>query len=134
MTLTKKFKLSQELNENSFWKRIRKYASKIGCPLLCKALTLFYTFKDPDTPKWAKTTILGALGYLISLVDAIPDFIPGIGYTDDLGVIAAAIAAVAFYIKDDHKKKADETIQKILSDCHCSQQLLEEDQESEKEK
>ena len=57
-----------------------------------------------------KATILGALGYLISPIDAIPDFIPVAGFSDDLGVLAAAIAAIGFYIDDEVKNKADEKL------------------------
>ena len=39
-------------------------------------------------------TIIGALGYFISPIDAIPDFLPG-GLVDDGGVIATAVATLA---------------------------------------
>ena len=60
---------------------------------------------NPKTPVWAKTAIIGALGYFISPIDAIPDIMPVVGYTD-VGVLAAATAAVATYIDEDVKKKA----------------------------
>lgn len=65
--------------------------------------------KDEDTPIWAKTTIMGALGYFISPLDAIPDITPFVGYSDDLGIL---VAAVATHIKDEHVEKAKETLKK----------------------
>jgi uncharacterized membrane protein YkvA (DUF1232 family) len=38
--------------------------------------------------------LVGALVYFLMPIDAIPDFIPGIGFLDDAGVIAMALAAV----------------------------------------
>lgn len=95
----------------------------MGCPVLCKSLVLYYTFKDPKTPTWAKTTILGALGYLVSLVDAIPDIIPVVGYTDDLGVLAVAVSTIAFYIKEEHKEKAHAKAKTLINSCSCKKEL-----------
>lgn len=70
---------------------------------------------DSDTPVWAKGIIFAALGYFISPVDAIPDITPVIGYTDDLGVLVAALAAVASHIKEEHTAKAKETLKQWFS-------------------
>ncbi|HHU79247.1 MAG TPA: DUF1232 domain-containing protein, partial [Clostridiales bacterium] len=55
---------------------------------------------------WAKATIMGALGYFISPIDAILDITPVVGYADDLGVLILALASVALLINDDVKAKA----------------------------
>ena len=81
-------------------------ARKIGINIIYVGLLLFYTLKRHSTPKWVKTTIIGALGYLIAPFDIFSDFIPFIGYTDDLGVLVLAIIAVSFYISKDVKQKA----------------------------
>jgi len=41
------------------------------------------------------------LGYFISPLDIIPDFTPLVGFSDDLGVLAAAIATVSAHITDE---------------------------------
>lgn len=103
-------------SDESFFTKIRKYALKAGRTIIHKSLLLFYTLKDPDTPKWAKTVIYGALGYFVFPLDTVPDFIPAVGFTDDLGAIISAIAVVAFYIKDHHKELADRKIIAIFSE------------------
>lgn len=55
---------------------------------------------DPRANWGSRLLALGALLYLISPIDAIPDAIPILGLTDDAGVITAAAAKVA----DDMKK------------------------------
>lgn len=60
----------------------------------------------PRHPKWARRVIYGALGYFVLPLDAIPDLAPLVGYTDDLGVMTAALATVAFAITDDVKAQA----------------------------
>ena len=71
-----------------------------------KALWLYYAAQQPDTPKWAKTVIYGALAYFVLPVDAVPDAIPLAGFTDDLGALAAALATVAAYVTDEVKRLA----------------------------
>lgn len=100
---------SGSYNDESFWKKITKYAIKAGKEVIEKALMLYFCLLDKDTPAWAKGIIIGALGYFISPIDGIPDFLPG-GFGDDLGALAGAFAAVAVHIKEEHKQKARETL------------------------
>ena len=59
--------------------------SKAGQSVIYASLLLFYVLQRPDVPKRVKIIVIGALAYFIAPIDAIPDFIAGIGYTDDLG-------------------------------------------------
>jgi len=97
---------AKDFSDQGFWDKALNFAKAAGQEVIEKALQLYYALQTPGTPAWAKAVIVGALGYFISPLDAIPDVIPMIGYADDLGVLAAAIAAVATYITDDVKAKA----------------------------
>ena len=77
-----------------------------GRQVVEKALILYHTLRRPETPKAAKATIVGALAYFILPVDAIADFIPGLGYTDDLGALAAALVTVSGYVTDEIRATA----------------------------
>ncbi len=103
-----------QYNESKFWKKLFKVVRLTGVGIIEKALVLYYSAKDEATPKWAKSVIFGALGYFVFPLDAIPDIIPVAGYTDDLSVLAAALATVMVYIKDEHKKKARVKVENIL--------------------
>jgi len=46
------------------------------------------------------------LVYFILPTDAIPDAIPVVGYSDDLGALAAAVGAVVMHITDEVKERA----------------------------
>src|SRR4030042_5157737 len=99
---------SQHYSEQSFWEKVKKYAKQIGRATLEKALILYYVGIDQNTPLWAKGVISAALGYLIFPLDAIPDLTPFVGYADDAGAIAAALAAVAMCISKEHRDKVRE--------------------------
>jgi uncharacterized membrane protein YkvA (DUF1232 family) len=101
-------RFQKHYSESNFWSRLRGQAKKLGKGGLRHALTLYYTLQEPNVPAWAKTVIIGALGYLIFPLDAIPDFIPIVGLTDDLTVLAAAIGALELNIPQSARDKADE--------------------------
>lgn len=97
---------AKKYDEKSFWEKITHYGKSIGRELALKAVAMYYALQDADTPVWAKTVIIASLGYFIFPADAIPDLIPGAGFSDDAGAIAAAFATVLMYIKPVHKEKA----------------------------
>jgi len=107
---------AQEYSEESFWEKLGKFALRAGREVVVQALTLYYCMRDRDTPKWAKGVIVGALGYFILPLDAIPDFTPLIGYADDLGALTAAVATVAAHVKSEHFEKARETSRRWFGD------------------
>ena len=103
---------SKHYTEESFWEKVEKYARVAGEEVIEKALFLWYAMRKPETPAWAKATILGALGYFISPIDAIPDFVPMVGYMDDLGVLVMAVATVSAFIDDEVREQARKTMRK----------------------
>jgi len=66
--------------------------------------------KRPETPAWAKAVIYSAIAYFILPIDAIPDFIPLTGYSDDFVTLSAAVTTIAIYIDDSVKSKTKETL------------------------
>ena len=108
--MSESFDFEKEYSEKSFWDKLAKYAKSAGIEVVEKSLLLYYAAQEENTPAWAKVTIVGALGYFISLIDAVPDLTPIIGYTDDLGVLVMAVATISSYINQNVK---DKTKQKI---------------------
>ena len=95
--------------------KLLRIAKVAGDKLIVTALTLFHCLQDADTPAWARTIIIGALGYLILPADLLPDILPVVGLTDDWGALAAALGTVTMYIKDPHKQKAREQADRFFS-------------------
>ena len=52
---------------------------------------LYLAARDPRTPWYAKVLAAFVIGYALSPIDLIPDFIPVLGYLDDLVVVPAGI-------------------------------------------
>jgi len=94
-----------------FWEKARRTVGLV--PFLEDAVAAFYCAIDPATPTWVKGTLFGALAYFILPFDAIPDFIVGLGYTDDLAVLMGALRAVGAHVTDVHRAKAREAISRL---------------------
>jgi|TARA_R110000822_G_scaffold159476_20_gene299427 uncharacterized membrane protein YkvA (DUF1232 family) len=93
-----------------FWIKLKHSAKAAGYELVEKSLWLYYAARNHNTPPWAKAVVYSALAYFILPTDAIPDFIPISGYTDDMAAIATAVTTIANYIDDDVKAKASQKL------------------------
>lgn len=63
----------------------------------------YYCAIDPDTPMKVKLVLFSALGYFVLPVDAIPDVLTGLGFTDDATVLATALGIVGAYVQEPHR-------------------------------
>ncbi len=57
-------------------------------------LTVYFAARDPRTPLLVRWLALAVAAYALSPVDLIPDFIPVVGYLDDLILVPAGLALV----------------------------------------
>jgi len=77
-----------------------------------ETLALYLAARDPRTPWYAKVLAVAIVAYALSPVDLIPDFIPVLGYLDELVLIPAGIALVIRLIppevmEDAHARAGD---------------------------
>ncbi|MEO1187454.1 MAG: YkvA family protein [Pseudomonadota bacterium] len=63
----------------------------------------YYCALDAETPMKAKLVLFAALGYFVLPVDAIPDLVTGLGFTDDATVLATALGVVGAHIREPHR-------------------------------
>lgn len=107
---------SENYSDDKFWGKLKKFAKKAGSSVVYAVLLLYYTLQKPEVPTKAKAVIIGALGYFILPLDLIPDFVTGVGYTDDLGALGFALFQVAMYIDDSIKLKAKDKLSEWFGD------------------
>ena len=64
-------------------------------------LALYLAARDPRVPWYAKAMAFATAAYALSPIDLIPDFIPVLGYLDDLIIVPAAILLTVRMIPDE---------------------------------
>jgi uncharacterized membrane protein YkvA (DUF1232 family) len=87
-----------------FWATFRKAVRYI--PFADDLVAAYFCAIDPATPHRVRGILLGALAYFVLPIDAVPDFLAGIGFSDDITVLVAAIAMVRSHITPAHREAA----------------------------
>ena len=85
---------ANRFSQSDFVEKISRIAKRAGAKLVYAALILYYTLQSDKVSKTDKAIIIGALGYMISPLDVIPDAIPIAGLTDDLAVLLYVLKKV----------------------------------------
>ena len=99
-------KYTDKFSKTGFVDKIASIAKRAGAKLVYAALVLYYTLESDQVSVKDKAMIIGALGYLISPLDVVPDAIPIAGLGDDMAVLIYVLKRVWVDVSDDVKKKA----------------------------
>lgn len=87
--------------------RLKNFARKLKQNLFI----LYFSYKDNRVPWYAKVVAILVVGYAFSPIDLIPDFIPILGYIDDLIIvplgISLALKLIPPYILEENRDKAE---------------------------
>lgn len=94
-----------------FWRKLAGVASSI--PFAQQAAAAYFCALDPETPTRAKAILLGALAYFILPVDLVPDFVAGLGFTDDAAVMFAALNVLGAHLRQRHYEQADQALDRL---------------------
>ena len=103
---------SNKFSKRDFVEKIARIAKGAGAKLVYAALILYYTLQSDKVSATNKAMIIGALGYLISPLDVVPDAIPIAGLADDLGVLVFVLKKVWTDIDPDIQVKARQRLSK----------------------
>jgi uncharacterized membrane protein YkvA (DUF1232 family) len=109
-------KYGKSYSDEGFWTKLKKFAKDAGQKVVYSGLTLYYALDSEKTALKDKLIIYGALGYLISPLDIIPDILVPAGYLDDLGVLVFAAGRVALSIDKVVKQKARDKMQDFFGE------------------
>ncbi|WP_427107738.1 YkvA family protein [Lysinibacillus xylanilyticus] len=92
---------------NSLLSKLKAFAKKLKQNLF----VLFLSYKDPRSPWYAKLVAMLVVAYAFSPIDLIPDFIPVLGYLDDLIIVPLgiifALKLIPPHVAEDNKEAAE---------------------------
>lgn len=101
-------------NEPDFWEKLQGLPRSALGQVVEKALLLRELLLDGATPLWVKGMILGTLGYLILPIDLVPDFLPGVGFVDDIAAMGLVLANLEGMITEAIRQRAKQRIPDAL--------------------
>ncbi len=80
-----------------------------------EAYALYLAARDPRTPWYARLLVAGIVAYVLSPIDLIPDFVPILGYLDDLILvplgIVLALRLIPRHVFEECRVRAEEAMQ-----------------------
>ena len=112
---------ANKFSQSEFAEKISRIAKRAGAKLVYAALILYYTLQSDKVSKSDKAIIIGALGYMISPLDVIPDAIPIAGLTDDLAVLLFVLKKVWTGIDPEIVEQAREKLSKWFDEEEISE-------------
>jgi uncharacterized membrane protein YkvA (DUF1232 family) len=101
-----------KFSQTEFVEKIARIAKRAGSKLVYAALILYYTLQSDKISATNKAMIIGALGYMISPLDVVPDAIPIVGLGDDLAVLLFVLKKVWTDIDPEIQEKAKARLSK----------------------
>ena len=110
MELPEFMSYANKFSHSDFVEKISRVAKRAGSKLVYAALILFYTLQSDKISVKEKAIILGALGYLISPLDVVPDAIPIVGLGDDLAVLVYVLKLVWTDIDPEVQERAKQKL------------------------
>ncbi|MCP5431699.1 MAG: DUF1232 domain-containing protein [Alphaproteobacteria bacterium] len=95
---------NERLARFKFWPKLLGVLARV--PFVDDLLAVYYCAVDPKTPSKVKAVLLATIAYFIIPSDLLPDFLVGLGFTDDAAVLTAALTLVGGHITDRHRMRA----------------------------
>lgn len=100
--------------KDTFLSKLAKIAEDAGKDVTYNALLLYYVLIDSNVPITIRITIAGALGYLILPFDLIPDFVFGLGFTDDIAALYYVVEQVQAYRTPEIDNKVEAKMRELF--------------------
>lgn len=118
-------KYADKYTDEGLWSKLSAIASKLGGQVVYTIMLLYYSLQNPQLSNKDRAIIIGALGYFILPIDLVPDFIVGLGYTDDIATLTYAIRTIYVNITTEIKEKAQIAVSKYFPDFKANNDLPE---------
>lgn len=99
---------NERIARDGLWRKLRRFAGRI--PFAADLVAAYHCARDPATPFRARAILIAAVAYFVLPIDAVPDALTVIGFTDDAAVLAAAVAVAGAHIAPRHREAARQAL------------------------
>ncbi len=102
-------------DEDNFLTTLKKLIFKLSEDVVVRILMLWFLLVSGRVPIKTRLLIVAALGYLVMPADLISDFIPALGFADDVAFLTYAFKQTSRYMDESIRKKAVEKLQNWMN-------------------
>ncbi len=102
-------------DEEKFLRKLKKLIFRLGEEVVVRILMLWFLLNSGKVPVKTRLLIMAALGYLVMPADLVSDFIPVLGFTDDVAFLTYAFNQTAHYMDESIRKKAEAKLQSWMA-------------------
>lgn len=99
----------ERMVRDEFLSKIKTVARRV--PFTRDALAAYFAMLDPKVSAVTRAAVVAPLAYFVIPTDLIPDFLVGLGFTDDALVFWAALKSLQGKLTDEHFAKADAVLE-----------------------
>ena len=107
-------------SENGLITKLTRATRWAGAKIIYTALLLYYVLRSEAVSLADKSKIYGALGYFILPTDVVLDFIPLVGYTDDMAALLWALSAIKRNLTPEIKEQARAKLAELMPNANKS--------------
>ncbi len=119
---------TKHYSESDLFKKLKKASGSLGSNLLYYILVLYFLIADKTIPVKVRLAFVAALGYFILPTDLVTDFLPVIGYADDMALLTFVVGNATNYISPEIKDKAKTMRSAIVGSDELSDNSIEEEE------
>ncbi len=101
--------------ENNFLTKLKKLIFKLSKEMVVRVIMLWLLLVSGKVPIKTRLLILAALGYLVMPADLVSDFIPALGFTDDVAFLTYTFNQTTRYMDDSIRKEAEKKLQSWMT-------------------
>lgn len=91
-------------DERTFWRKLGRVLARI--PFAEDLVAVWYCALDSATPVHVRALLWGAVAYFILPTDFVPDYLAGLGFSDDAAVIATVMSLLGRHLTPRHRAAA----------------------------
>lgn len=106
--------MTDEFDDQGFWSKVTGVVRSAGEAVVTEAFKAYFVAQARTTPGWARAVLYGALAYFVLPLDAIPDAVPLVGFSDDVTAIGAALLATEAHATDETDGQAKAAARRLL--------------------
>lgn len=104
----------EKIDETAFWRTAKAAFRGAGSAVALEVMKAWHLAQDPSTTRQTKAILYGALAYFVLPIDAVPDILPIVGFTDDAAALTAALVATNAAMTDEVLARARASVQRLF--------------------